>query len=58
MHKPQGEVAASRGQDSKQLTWLSILEDNLACLQGVVLHALRQVKELAVAQAEQDGHFA
>ena len=54
----RGEEAASRAQHQQQLTWLSLLEHNLACLQGVVLHALGQVKELAVAQAEQDRHFA
>ena len=40
------------------LTWLSLLEDHLASLKGVVLHAARQVKQLTVAQAEQDGHLA
>ena len=40
------------------LTWLAVLEDNLASLQSVVLHALGQPKQLAVAQAEKDGNLA
>lgn len=41
-----------------RLTWLALLEDDLAGLQGVVLHALGQAKQLAVAQAEEDGDLA
>lgn len=40
------------------LTWLPLLEDDLPSLEGVVLHALSQPKQLAVVQAEEDGDLA
>ena len=40
------------------LTWLALVEDYLASLKSVVVHAACQVKELAIAQAEEDGHLA
>ena len=43
---------------TRVLTWLALFEDDLASLQGVVTHAACQVKQLAIAQAEEDGHLA
>ena len=53
-----GNLACSSYIFSASLTWIAFLEDHLPRWQGVILHALRQVKELAVAQAEEDGHLA